>query len=112
KQLGSNAVILHVRPAGDALYDSKLEPWSEFLTGVQGQAPVPYYDPLAFAVEQAHLRGLELHAWFNPFRARSPTQHTDYGATHIARTHPEMVVPYGTFQWMDPGQEYVRKLSV
>ncbi|HEX6559449.1 MAG TPA: family 10 glycosylhydrolase [Longimicrobiales bacterium] len=112
KQLGLNVVILHVRPAGDALYDSKLEPWSYFLTGEQGRAPDPYYDPLAFAVEQAHQRGLELHAWFNPFRAKSPTQQTGYAPTHIARAHPEAVVPYGSFEWMDPGQDAVRKLSV
>ena len=64
-----NAVIFQVRPACDALYQSSLEPWSEYLTGVQGRAPSPFYDPLAFAIAEAHQRGLELHAWFNPFRA-------------------------------------------
>lgn len=112
KQLGLNVVILHVRPAGDAFYDSKLEPWSMYLTGVQGKAPEPYYDPLAFAVEQSHQRGLELHAWFNPFRAKVGPVGGGYAPTHIASTHPEAVVHYGGFQWMDPGQEVVQKLSV
>ena len=112
KQLGLNVVILHVRPAGDAFYDSKLEPWSVYLTGEQGKAPDPYYDPLAFAVEQAHQRGLELHAWFNPFRAKVGATPGEYAPTHIARTHPGSVVSYGGYQWMDPGQEYVRKHSV
>jgi uncharacterized lipoprotein YddW (UPF0748 family) len=112
KQLGLNAVILHVRPAGDALYDSKLEPWSEFLTGVQGQAPEPFYDPLEFAVREAHTRGLELHAWFNPYRARHPAARTELAANHIARTHPDLVKPYGSFLWMDPGEDVVRDRTV
>jgi uncharacterized lipoprotein YddW (UPF0748 family) len=83
-----------------------------YLTGEQGKAPEPYYDPLAFAVEQSHMRGLELHAWFNPFRAKVGSVPGGYAPTHIANTHPGSVVPYGGFQWMDPGQEYVRKHSV
>lgn len=70
KATGLNAAILQVRPSGDALYASELEPWSEYLTGQQGVAPRPYWDPLKFAVDEAHARGLELHAWFNPYRAR------------------------------------------
>ena len=68
-QLKLNAVIFQVRPACDAMYASRIEPWSEYLTGTMGKAPEPFYDPLAFAVEEAHKRGLELHAWFNPYRA-------------------------------------------
>ncbi|MEX2283822.1 MAG: family 10 glycosylhydrolase, partial [Gemmatimonadota bacterium] len=105
KELGLNAVILHIRPAGDALYDSKLEPWSEYLTGTQGKAPEPFYDPLEFAVREAHARGLELHAWFNPYRARHPSARSDFAPTHIARTHPDLVKPYGSFLWMDPGED-------
>ena len=63
-------VILQVRPSCDALYNSRYEPWSEYLTGTQGKAPSPLWDPLDYAVKEAHSRGLELHAWFNPFRAR------------------------------------------
>ena len=70
RALNLNAVILQIRPAADALYRSELEPWSEYLTGVQGGDPG--YDPLAEWVEGAHRRGLELHAWFNPYRARTP----------------------------------------
>src|SRR5688572_19254177 len=71
-----NALVLQVRPAADALYDSPYEPWSEYLTGVQGKAPEPYWDPLRFAVDAAHARGLELHAWFNPYRTRHPSGDT------------------------------------
>jgi uncharacterized lipoprotein YddW (UPF0748 family) len=112
KEIGLNAVILHIRPAGDALYDSKLEPWSEYLTGTQGKAPDPFYDPLEFAVREAHARGLELHAWFNPYRARHPSARTEFALNHIARTHPDLVKPYGSFLWMDPGEDYVRNRTV
>ena len=67
--LNLNALIFQVRPACDAMYASQFEPWSEYLTGAMGKAPQPFYDPLAFAITEAHQRGLELHAWFNPFRA-------------------------------------------
>ena len=70
RRLKLNAVVFQVRPAGDAFYSSALEPWSEFLTGEMGRPPVPLYDPLEFAITEAHRRGLELHAWFNPYRAR------------------------------------------
>lgn len=112
KELGLNAFILHVRPAGDALYDSKIEPWSEYLTGVQGKPPEPFYDPLEFAVLEAHARGLELHAWFNPYRARHPSARSELASTHIARTHPQLVKPYGSFLWMDPGEDAVRNRTV
>ena len=107
-----NAVILQVRPAADALYDSRLEPWSEYLTGVQGQAPSPYYDPLAFAVAEAHKRGLELHAWVNPYRARHPSAKSPVSPTHISVTHPELVRTYGTHLWMDPGEPAVRAHTI
>ncbi|NIQ60109.1 MAG: family 10 glycosylhydrolase, partial [Gammaproteobacteria bacterium] len=80
-----------VRPAGDALYDTELEPWSEYLTGRMGQAPDPFWDPLEWAVREAHARGLELHAWFNPFRARRSSDR-DVAAGHIARLRPELVL--------------------
>lgn len=111
-ELRLNAVILHVRPAADALYASELEPWSEYLTGEQGRAPEPFYDPLAFAVEEAHARGLELHAWFNPYRARHPSARGPMAASHISRTNPELVKRYGSYLWMDPGEEAVRQRSI
>ena len=111
-ELRLNAVVLQVRPAGDALYASELEPWSEYLTGVQGQAPLPFYDPLAFAVEEAHRRGLELHAWFNPFRARAAGATSPADPRHLSRRRPQLVRPYGTMLWMDPGEGAVREHSL
>ncbi|HEY5492231.1 MAG TPA: family 10 glycosylhydrolase [Gemmatimonadaceae bacterium] len=107
-----NAVILQVRPAADALYKSSIEPWSEYLTGRQGRAPVPAWDPLAYAVEQAHRRGLELHAWFNPYRARHPSAKGTLSRRHIANTSPALVKKYGTHLWMDPGESAVRARTV
>ncbi|HKG95317.1 MAG TPA: family 10 glycosylhydrolase, partial [Gemmatimonadaceae bacterium] len=109
-----NAVIFQVRPAADALYESKLEPWSEYLTGEMGRAPEPFYDPLRFAVEEAHARGLELHAWFNPYRARIGEARRDapIAASHISRAHPELVRSYGRSLWMDPGERAVQDHSL
>jgi len=103
-----NAVIFQVRPACDALYASDLEPWSEYLTGVMGRPPAPYYDPLAFAVMAAHRRGLELHAWFNPFRAHYMPAVSAIAASHISRAQPQLVRAYGKFLWLDPGDPAVR----
>jgi uncharacterized lipoprotein YddW (UPF0748 family) len=106
-QLHFNAVIFQVRAACDAMYASQIEPWSDRLTGTQGQPPQPFYDPLAFAIEEAHKRGLELHAWFNPFRARH--KYVKFIApTQISRTHPELVREYGDQFWLDPGEPAVR----
>ena len=103
-----NAVILQVRPAADALYASTLEPWSPYLSGEMGRAPEPYYDPLEFAVSEAHKRGLELHAWFNPFRALSSVKCNPASPTHISKTHPEFVRQYRDLLWLDPGEDAVR----
>jgi len=104
-----NAIILQVRPATDALYASPLEPWSEYFTGRMGRPPEPVWDPLAFAVAEAHRRGLELHAWVNPYRARTARPIGEAARTHISRTHPELVRTYGSFLWMDPGVPAVRR---
>lgn len=104
RELRLNAILLQVRPAADALYDSPYEPWSAYLTGMEGRAPEPYYDPLTFAVREAHARGLELHAWFNPYRARHPSATTPNARTHISSTHPSWVKSYGKYLWMDPGE--------
>ena len=106
-QLRMNAIVLQVRPAADALYQSSIEPWSEFLTGEMGRAPDPYYDPLAFATAEAHKRGIEMHVWINPYRARYSTTRPA-SANHISRTHPELVYKYGQYLWMDPGSPFVR----
>jgi uncharacterized lipoprotein YddW (UPF0748 family) len=104
RALNLNAVVLQVRPATDALYASPLEPWSEYLTGTMGRAPAPYYDPLAFAVAEAHRRGLELHAWFNPYRARQAGARSPVAAGHVSVAKPHLVRRYGAMQWMDPGE--------
>ncbi|MDP5170791.1 MAG: family 10 glycosylhydrolase [Bacteroidia bacterium] len=109
---GFNAVILQIRPAGDALYDSPFEPWSEWLTGRQGQAPRPLYDPLEFAVKEAHKRNMELHAWINPFRAgMDDVPGKWFASNHVAQTHPEWTLKYGSNRYIDPGipaaREYV-----
>ena len=103
-----NALVLQVRPGCDALYLSRLEPWSEYLTGTMGRAPEPYYDPLAFAVEEAHRRGLELHAWFNPFRARHNSARSPVAATHLSKTRPDLVRTYGKLLWLDPAERPVQ----
>jgi uncharacterized lipoprotein YddW (UPF0748 family) len=107
-QLHFNAIIFQVRPACDAIYASPIEPWSERITGTQGKAPEPFYDPLAFAIEEAHKRGLELHAWFNPFRATHPLAESRVAANHISRTHPELVRQYGSQLVLDPGEPAAR----
>ncbi|MEM8946581.1 MAG: family 10 glycosylhydrolase [Planctomycetota bacterium] len=103
-ELNLNAIVFQVRPHCDALYASELEPWSEYLTGTMGEAPDPYYDPLEVVVEQAHRRGLELHAWFNPYRALHPGSQGQLPANHISKTQPEIVREYGKHLWMDPGE--------
>ncbi len=105
--IGLNAVILHVRVAGDAFYPTKYAPWSVLLSGQSGVGPS--YDPLAFAVQAAHARGLQLHAWFNPFRAALPGVPGRAASTHVIRQHPDWVVKYGTQTWIDPGNPAARK---
>nr|WP_316642458.1 family 10 glycosylhydrolase [uncultured Roseateles sp.] len=97
-----NALILQIRTSADALYESALEPWSEYLTGTQGQAPG--YDPLALWISEAHRRGIELHAWFNPFRARQSGAGSAPASSHLSQTHPEWVRRYGDQLWIDPGE--------
>ena len=97
-----NAVILQIRTSADAFYVSELEPWSEYLSGTQGRSPG--YDPLATWIAEAHLRGLELHAWFNPFRARQSSAGSAPTPTHVSQTRPQWVKRYGDQLWIDPGE--------
>ncbi len=106
-----NALIFQVRPAGDAVYQSDLEPWSPWFTGGMGKAPAPFWDPLDFFIKEAHARGIELHAWFNPFRALSGKKFSGAG-THISVKHPEWCWRYGDDLWMDPGEPGVRARSL
>lgn len=103
RELRLNALVFQVRPCGDALYDSPLEPWSEFLTGAQGRAPEPRWDPLQHLIERCHAHGLELHAWFNPFRASHPKGTSPPAKSHVLVRQPAACVRYGSHQWMDPG---------
>ena len=107
---GVNAIIFQVRPECDALYASSIEPWSRFLTGVQGKAPSPYWDPLQWMIEQCHRRGMELHAWFNPFRAKTKGT-TQLTQQHIAAQYPSRVFAYDSQFILNPGlpenREYI-----
>lgn len=107
QELNLNALILQVRPNGDALYSSSLEPWSAWLTGTQGKPPEPYYDPLQFAIEEAHKRNIELHAWFNPYRARL-RGNAPFSPNHMASKFPQYAYQYGDLMWMEPGAKEVQ----
>jgi len=108
QQLNFNALIFQVRPEGDALYASALEPWSAWITGTQGKAPEPFYDPLEFAIAECHKRNIEVHAWFNPYRAKTSIQEGINVSPHIAVTNPEVVYKWGNQLWMDPGIKTVQ----
>jgi uncharacterized lipoprotein YddW (UPF0748 family) len=107
-ELKLNAIVFQVRPEADALYESPFEPWSRYLTGEQGRKPDPAWDPLEFAVREAHRRGLELHAWFNPYRA-ADNRNAQTAPNHVTKRRPDLVVPYAQFLWMDPGIPEVRR---
>ena len=108
-RLKLNAILLQVRPESDALYRSDKEPWSRFLTGRQGQDPG--YDPLAFAIQEAHKRGIEVHAWFNPFRAATHYS-TVLAPNHIAKRRPEWICRYDNGLWLNPGEPAVREYVI
>ncbi|MFQ3587996.1 MAG: family 10 glycosylhydrolase [Fimbriimonadaceae bacterium] len=112
KRLRLNLVVFQVRPMADSLYESQLEPWSEFLTGQMGRAPAGGWDPLKEAIELAHARGMELHAWFNPYRAGHPGARGPASSDHISKTNPELVRTYGRFLWMDPSEPKVQQRSL
>ncbi len=111
-ELRLNALVLQVRPAGDAFYPSKLEPWSEWLTGAQGRAPDDAWDPLQHAIDACHRRGLQLHAWFNPFRAWHHSGRSTPAQSHVLSRLPDACVRYGNLRWMDPGDERIVRWSL
>ncbi len=111
RQIGMNAVIVQIRPAADAFYPSSYEPWSEYLTGRQGIAPSPYYDPLQFMIDETHKRGMEFHAWINPYRAMQ-TLTTQVASNHITRQHPEWFLNYGDKKYFNPGLPEVRNYFI
>ncbi|MDX2079999.1 MAG: family 10 glycosylhydrolase [Terrimicrobiaceae bacterium] len=106
KAAGLNAVLLQVRPESDALYESRIEPWSRYLTGTQGRSPG--YDPLAFFIAEAKKRGIEVHAWLNPYRAAANSS-TPRAANHISRRYPQFTYRVGNLLWMDPGSAEVQR---
>ncbi len=103
---GINALFFQVRSSGDAMYASSYEPWSYYLTGQQGRAPT--YDPLTYVIQEAHRRGMELHAWINPYRAHNDNASYRVTDSHVTKTHPDWTFKAGPFTWLDPGREEVR----
>jgi uncharacterized lipoprotein YddW (UPF0748 family) len=106
---GINALIVQIRPAADAFYPSQFEPWSQWLTGTQGQPPSPYYDPLEFMITETHKHGMEFHAWMNPYRAEFTIGVSSISGTHITRMHPEWFLTYGDKRYFDPGNKAVQQ---
>ncbi|MBA4407542.1 glycoside hydrolase, partial [bacterium] len=111
KSANLNAVFFQVRPECDALYKSSIEPWSYWITGTQGVAPSGDFDPLKFAIDEAHKRGIELHAWLNPYRARQVSSYTR-SANHVTNLHPEWILKFGNLYLLDPGLPQVRNYNV
>ncbi|HXB29447.1 MAG TPA: family 10 glycosylhydrolase [Puia sp.] len=126
---GMNAVIVQIRPACDAFYPSSIEPWSEWLTGKQGKAPIPFYDPLEFMISETHKRGMEFHAWCNPYRAVFQVARTvvtykrvghkrhrivkhikqsSIAPNHVSKMHPDWIIKYGDTKYLDPGNKDVQ----
>jgi uncharacterized lipoprotein YddW (UPF0748 family) len=112
QKTGINAIMLQIRPSADALYAKSREPWSMFLSGKQGVAPQPGYDPLKFAIDEAHKRAMELHAWMNPYRATNDLVDSNVSANHITRTHPEWFFTYGSKKYFNPGLPEVRSYII
>lgn len=106
---GMNAVFVQVRPAADAFYPSQYEPWSEYLNGKQGLPPTPYYDPLQFMIEETHKRGMEFHAWLNPYRAVFNIHKSSISPSHITKIHPDWFLTYGIIKYFNPGLPQVRQ---
>jgi uncharacterized lipoprotein YddW (UPF0748 family) len=111
QELNFNAVIFQIRPECDALYNSPYEPWSYWLTGSQGTPPSPLYDPLEFAIEEAHKRGMELHAWFNPYRAKHENSNYPLSSIHVVNQHPDWVLDTGSLIILNPGLPEVQQYN-
>jgi uncharacterized lipoprotein YddW (UPF0748 family) len=109
---GLNAIIMQIRPATDAFYPSPYEPWSEWLSGVQGKPPSPYYDPLQFMIEETHKRKMEFHAWCNPYRADFSIGKASIAPSHITRVHPQWFLDYGGKKYFDPGNKEAQDFVV
>ena len=112
QQNGMNAVVMQIRPATDAFYPSPYEPWSEWLSGIQGKAPAPYYDPLQFMIEETHKRNMEFHAWCNPYRADFKIGKASIAPSHITRLYPNWFLEYGDKKYFDPGNKQAQEFVV
>ena len=109
KDAGMNALFFQIRTECDALYESQIEPWSYWLTGEQGKAPEPFFDPLSFVIKESHKRGMELHAWFNPYRAVRDTTSYEQSENHVARAHKDWLIKSNKYLMLDPGLPEVRE---
>lgn len=106
--VGTNAIFFQVRSEGDACYPSSISPWSRFMAGEQGRAPG--FDPVGVAIAEAHRKGMQFHAWINPYRVKlAQYAHERYASSHVTRTHPEWVVDYGEVKWLNPALPDVRE---
>ncbi|MCI4671147.1 MAG: family 10 glycosylhydrolase [Bacteroidia bacterium] len=112
QRMGMNAMVVQVRPSGDAFYKSRYAPWSEYISGTQGLPPKPYYDPLEFMINSCHDRNMEFHAWLNPFRAVSHTRFSSVAPQNIVNKHPEWTFQYGSRLYLNPGLPKVRDYLV
>jgi uncharacterized lipoprotein YddW (UPF0748 family) len=108
KAYNMNTIVFQIRPDADALYASELEPWSEWLTGKQGLAPNPWYDPLQFTINECRKRGIDIHVWLNPYRAIQNIDKTKAASNHVSYTHPDWMLTYGKKMYFDPGIPEVR----
>jgi uncharacterized lipoprotein YddW (UPF0748 family) len=107
REYNMNTIVFQIRPAADAFYSSSLEPWSQWLTGIQGNAPDPFYDPLGFAISECRKRGIDIHVWLNPYRALVDTADTACPG-HVTKIHPEWFVTYGKTVYFNPGLPEIR----
>ena len=112
KKNGMNAVVVQIRPAADAFYPSPYEPWSQWLTGTQGKPPSPYYDPLKFMIDETHKRGMEFHAWCNPYRAEFNIGKSSIAPNHVTKIHPEWFLVYGGKRYFDPANKKAQRFVV
>lgn len=112
QQNGMNAIVMQIRPATDAFYPSPYEPWSEWLSGVQGKPPSPYYDPLQYMIIETHKRNMEFHAWCNPYRADFSIGKASIAPSHITRLYPQWFLDYGGKKYFDPGNKEAQQFVV
>jgi len=112
QQIGINTVIVQVRPAADAFYESSYEPWSRYLSGKQGEPPFPKYDPLQFIIDECHKRNMDVHAWFNPYRALVNVNSNPNPPHHPTKKNPDWIINYDGKAYFDPGNPQAREYII